>query len=260
MDLWDTKGKKRVIKKAFYLLSLFLSLFLLFTYLPGLLSSLSHKVTVIDGDTIAIAARKIRYIGIDAPEWDEPFFEEAKRRNKEILSGKRVRIETCKEEPYDRYGRTLAWVYADGTLVNAQLLREGLAMALIIPPCGKKREKMLLELQKGARRKGLGLWSMKRKAISHNEAHRHIGEYRAVKGRVLSTYNSGKAVFLNFGPDYRTDFTVVILARHLRDFHRLGIVPESYYRGKKVIVIGRIEEYNGPEIVVKNPSQIWVER
>lgn len=234
-----------------------LLLFLL-AHLTGPLYAGIWRVAVIDGDTIAIGNRRIRYIGIDAPEWDEPFFEEAKRRNKELLRGKRIRIETCKEEPYDRYGRTLAWVYADGNLVNAQLLREGLAMALIIPPCGKRLEKMLLRLQREARAKGLGLWSIVREAIPSGEAHRHIGEYRVVKGRVLSTYNSGRAVFLNFGLDYRRDFTVVIPARYLKDFHRRGIVPERYYKGKEVLVMGRIGEYNGPEIVVNNPSQIWI--
>ncbi len=222
-------------------------------------ASSGQRVEVIDGDTIMLGSQKIRYIGIDAPEMDEPFYKEAKMRNRSLLLGSNIRIEECKEEPRDRYGRTLAWVFADGTLINAVLLEEGLAMALIIPPCGKRMERLFLSLQREARKERRGLWSIAERAINHTEADRYIGSYMAVKGRVISTYNSGRAVFLNFGRDYRTDFTVVILARYLREFYTLGIDPEIFYRGKKVIVIGRIEEYNGPEIVVRNPSQIWIE-
>ncbi len=233
-------------------------LFILILFLLSRSGPPGRGVEVVDGDTIVVHGERIRYIGIDTPEWDEPFFEEAKRRNEELLSGKQIRIEPCREERYDKYGRLLAWVYANGTLVNTQLLKEGLARALIIPPCGKEKERLLLDLEREARKKGLGIWSIGKKAIPPTEAGRYIGEYKAVRGKVLSTYRSEKVVFLNFGKDYRRDFTVVIFSRDLGRFERRGISPETYYRGKEVIVTGRIEEYNGPEIVVNDPSQIWV--
>lgn len=114
---------------------------------------------VVDGDTVKIrGGSKVRYIGIDTPERGEPFYREALRRNIELVKGRAVRLDFCEEEPTDRYGRLLAWVYADGELVNLTLVREGLARALIIPPCGLKHAGEIREAEREARRKGLGLW------------------------------------------------------------------------------------------------------
>ena len=48
--------------------------------------------------------------------------------------------------------------------------------------------------------------------ISWQKAANHYGEYVAVEGTVVATYNSGKACFLNFHQDYRRHFTAVIFA------------------------------------------------
>ena len=113
---------------------------------------------VYDGDTIKAGGRVIRYIGIDAPEKGEPFYEEARQRNAEILKGGEIKVVECMGEPQDRYGRTLAWVYAGGVLVNGRLLAEGLARTLIIPPCGLEKVGELRRLERQARRARLGIW------------------------------------------------------------------------------------------------------
>ncbi|MBU2266019.1 MAG: nuclease, partial [Candidatus Omnitrophica bacterium] len=65
-------------------------------------------------------------------------------------------------------------------------------------------------------------------------------------------------VFLNFGQDYKTDFTVVIFNNSLGAFRQQGIDPVSFYRDKTVSVSGRIREYNGPEIIVNTPYEIEI--
>ncbi|MBU7009679.1 MAG: hypothetical protein HXS46_03250, partial [Theionarchaea archaeon] len=51
-------------------------------------------------------------------------------------------------------------------------------------------------------------------------------------------------------------FAAVIFAC---DFPGFPKVPEVYYLGKKVQIIGIIKEYNGsPEIIVKTPDQIKI--
>ena len=70
-----------------------------------------------DGDTIIIEeGQKVCYIGIDTPESVHPskpvecFGKEASNKNKELVEGKRVRLETDVSDT-DRYGRLLRYVW-----------------------------------------------------------------------------------------------------------------------------------------------------
>ena len=84
---------------------------------------------VIDGDTIVLAnGSRVRYIGIDTPERGEPFFDEATEYNRRLVEGARVQM-VKDESDKDRFGRLLRYVLAGDILVNAELVREGLAEA-----------------------------------------------------------------------------------------------------------------------------------
>ena len=92
--------------------------------------------------------------------------------------------------------------------------------------------------------------------VQWDEAHNYYGQHLTVKGRIVSTYNSGKACFLNFHPDYKKYFTAVIFSS---DFGQFPPNPEDYYYGKEVEVTGVIKEYKGkPEIILKTTSQIKI--
>lgn len=93
-------------------------------------------------------------------------------------------------------------------------------------------------------------------AIDWNEAHQYYGQYVTVKGKIVGTYNSGKACFLNFHPDYKKYFTAVIFASA---FHKFPSNSEDYYYGKEVHITGKIKKYKGkPEIILNDQSQIKV--
>lgn len=85
-------------------------------------------IQVVDGDTFVDAqGRKIRLLGIDAPEEAEPFSVAAKKELERQIAGRQLRLEFGAEST-DRYGRLLAFVFADDSIfVNARLLEEGLA-------------------------------------------------------------------------------------------------------------------------------------
>ena len=115
---------------------------------------------VIDGDTIRIiGGSKLRYIGVDSPETGtqgERFGVEATRFNRELVEGRRVRLERDVSDK-DRFGRLLRYVYADDILVNAELVREGYAEAREYPP--DTRYQLCFEaLQEEAQAEGRGMW------------------------------------------------------------------------------------------------------
>lgn len=226
---------------------------------------------VIDGDTLILEnGEHLRLIGIDTPELrkkteqgfiDEPapFSKEAKSFTQALAEGRYARIEFDLEKR-DKYRRLLGYCFIKDKdkeiFLNKKLLEEGLAVLYTYPPNIKYVDE-LVKAQKEARQNKKGLWGVY-EVILPSQAKDFIGQIRTVRGRVLSTYYSGKAVFLNFDPDYKKNFTVVIFKSSLAYFLKKGIIPWQFYRGKTVEVTGRIREYNGPEIVVNLPSQIEV--
>lgn len=115
---------------------------------------------VIDGDTIELeSGQKVRYIGIDTPELkgSECFAKEARDKNKELVEGKRVKLQKDVSET-DRYGRLLRFVYTeDDTLINDTLIKEGYATVSTYPPDVAK-QKLFQQSQQEARTNNRGLW------------------------------------------------------------------------------------------------------
>jgi hypothetical protein len=62
---------------------------------------------------------------------------------------------------------------------------------------------------------------------------------------------------LNFGTDWRRDFTVTIDPIDMRNFRATGVDPKSY-AGQTIRVRGWVQLHNGPEIEVANPQGIEV--
>jgi micrococcal nuclease len=116
---------------------------------------------VIDGDTITIEGGfRVRYIGIDTPEvypQVEAFGIEAWQANRQLVEDKEVRLERDVSDT-DRYDRLLRYVYVDDVLVNAELVRLGLARAKAYPPDTKYQE-LLEEMETEARKAGRGMWT-----------------------------------------------------------------------------------------------------
>lgn len=131
-------------------------------------SATAEVVRVVDGDTIEVsidgATEDVRYIGVDTPESVVPgepvecFGHRASALNARLVEGREVRLRFDRERR-DRYGRLLAYVYAGGRFVNAELVRRGFARTLTIPPNDAHAE-LLARLERRAGRAGLGLWDI----------------------------------------------------------------------------------------------------
>lgn len=127
-------------------------------------------LSITDGDTFRIIdgspkGQVVRLTGVDAPESMntgrkvvEAFGKEASDYLKKLIAGKKVRLE-YDVDLTDRYGRTLAYAYLeDGTFVNAEIVKNGYANVMTIPPNVKYQE-LFLKLERRARSRGKGLWA-----------------------------------------------------------------------------------------------------
>ncbi len=117
-------------------------------------------VGVVDGDTIDVAIQgqveRVRYIGMDTPERDEPYYDQATAANRALVAGKRLLLVRDVSDR-DRYGRLLRYVVVGGVFVNYTLVREGWATAATYPPdvaCSRT----FVWAQKVARDEGRGIW------------------------------------------------------------------------------------------------------
>lgn len=123
-------------------------------------------VKVVDGDTIHVRLggriEKVRYIGVNTPELHHPRLgrqpggQEARDVNRRLVDGRQVRLELDVGER-DRYGRLLAYVWVGRTMVNAELVGQGYAQVMTVPP-NVRYQQLFLRLQRDARGAGRGLW------------------------------------------------------------------------------------------------------
>lgn len=132
---------------------------------------------VIDGDTLQLeTGERVRLIGIDTPEMYESdkLYRDARRSKedistiqrlgtqafgftKDLVEGERISLEFDVEK-YDKYDRLLGYVYlADGTFVNAEIVKQGYANLLTVPPNLKYKD-LFLKLHREARENKRGLW------------------------------------------------------------------------------------------------------
>ena len=258
---------------------------------PG--QSEDARVTrVYDGDTIEALvsgrSEKIRYIGIDTPEMDDPrpvvleMAREAARANRELVGGRNVRLELDIEQR-DRYGRLLAYVWLGDTLVNEWLVKEGYAAARSFPPNVRYQDRLRVaerdaweaerrlwdgRLAEGplrvpdpgssqGGREGATALPGDGARITAFEAAAHEGQIATVCGRVESTrwLGSGRRTFLNFDRPYPDQpFTVVIPPESRPAF---DTEPETEYEHRDVCVAGLVSLYRGkPQIMVFGPAQL----
>ena len=121
----------------------------------------SNTVHVIDGDTIKIGNKKIRFSGIDAPELNQYCFKNGKKILCGVLAKKALvkkignKVPKCVIEGKDRYKRILAECFINEKSLSKFLVRNGYAFAY------RKYSKKFIQDEEVARKNKLGLWSMK---------------------------------------------------------------------------------------------------
>lgn len=119
---------------------------------------------VLDGDTIVLRdGRHVRLVQLDAPETDENecYAQEAKATLERLLPrGAQVEIETdALLDKVDRFDRTLAYVWKDGTNINLELVHAGAAAPWFFHGDRGRYASDFLAAAREAREHHRGLWS-----------------------------------------------------------------------------------------------------
>jgi len=133
-----------------------------------------YKVAEVrDGDTLILEggplssskySQWVRLIGINAPEEDACYYNEAKQALTDLILNKKIRLEKD-ISGLDKFGRLLRYIIipsqsedGDDILVNEYLVRNGYALTEVYPPDTHYR-KLFYNAQDDAQENNRGLWA-----------------------------------------------------------------------------------------------------
>ena len=227
---------------------------------------------VIDGDSFVLktdeVALTVRLASIEAPHFGReekpawPFAVESKSALQALILGQEVSLYYADRER-DRFGRSIAQAYIasrDGTpetWIQSEMIKQGFARVYSWP--GEQADiASLYRLEQNARDQKRGIWSDTFYAIRSPDPDplaQFVDSVQIVEGIVTSTADVRGQIYLNFGADYKTDFTIAIARKYRRKFE--AIDPLSL-EGARVRVRGWIELYNGSMIWIDHPDRLEV--
>lgn len=157
----------------------------------------------------------------------------------------------------DRYGRIVGHVFVDGAPVSLQseLLTRGLA---VVSGLAEDRACLseFLVAEEVARESNVGLWATTTALNAYGDEIRFVdGAFALVEGRVLSIGRRERTVYLNFGREWTTDFTVSMSVGDANAIEAEG-GPLDALVGQRVRIRGWLTQRDGPWIVVDHAEQI----
>ena len=219
---------------------------------------------IVDGDTLVLeGGTQVRLVGIQAPKlplgrpgfptW--PLAHQAKAALAALTLGKRLTL-VYTGRRVDRYGRLLAHLSdAAGQWIQGVLLARGMARVYTFAD-NRARAAEMLSREREARAAGRGIWAHPFYRVLHPEGvGRLTGTFQLVEGRIVKAAVVRGRGYLNFGRDWKTDFTVTVAPRDMRRFKGRGNAIRAF-EGRLVRVRGWIRSFNGPMIEATHPEQI----
>lgn len=222
-------------------------------------------VEIVDGDTLLLnTGKEVRLVGVQAPKlplgrkgfktW--PLADEAKAALAALTLKRRLRLFHGGRK-VDRHKRLLAHLQdaETGRWIQGALLAQGMARVYSFRD-NRAAVDAMLRLERAARRARRGIWAHRFYRVRAAEtASRDIGSFQLVEGVVRRVATVRKNIYLNFGEDWRSDFTIVVRRRDAAAFQAAGL-PLPQLEGRRIRVRGWLKSRNGPAIDATHPEQI----
>lgn len=188
----------------------------------------------------------------------EPFARQALAAQQSLLAAGEIDVSAMQAR--DRWGRrsgvaVIRLGRAEPSSLQLLLVRAGAAR---VAPSSDAFEfiGMLLAAEDEARRAGRGLWSASfYDPIDANSCCQRLSpRFHIARGVIVTSALRSGRIYLNFGDDYRTDFTASIPARAMKGW-RSPIAPETI-GGAMVEIRGHVDFYNGPSVELTHEMQV----
>lgn len=212
---------------------------------------------VVDAGSLVLAdGRRVKLASVLPPRADEPFAGEAYRHVSNAVAGKEIGL-AFDDQTTDRHGALVAQIFVAGAWLQQSLVAAGLARVRTFAGTAACAGPLLAD-ETAARVAKRGLWALPHYRVRKAEdLDADIGTFQIVEGKVVSVAMSKGRAFVNFGADYRTDFTITISARDAKRLAKAGIDPTTW-SGKQFRVRGWLSRLNGPEVELTHAAQIQI--
>jgi endonuclease YncB( thermonuclease family) len=233
---------------------------------PGSGADTAVVAEAVSGDTLRLTdGSVIRLAGVEAPipplepggDAQGLMAEESRRALAEIAVGQPVRLAWAAGTP-DRYGRMHArMALAGGRWLEGLLTEHGFVRVRWLPGEDTCFDD-LLSRERVARQAATGLWGDPAYAVLSADdpsLRSRNGLYELVEGRVVSVGHGSRMIFLDFGPDVRHDFTVMVPLA-VAEAMMARAVNADTLAGSRVRVRGIVENSGGPAIRINHPAEI----
>ena len=231
---------------------------------------------IIDGDNLVLdSGLKVSLSAIQSPKliwegkYDEwPLADDAQETLRLLTSGKTVKL-FYGGDKRDRYGRAVAQVYTlddkdePDVWLQEAMIKAG--MARVYSWQGHRQDTAALyRAEAEARNAKRGIWQTNvtngfydiRKPDPDPLA-QYVDSVQIVEGIIIKTADVRGTVYLNFGSDYKTDFTIAVPKKSRKAFKNAGYDPLAL-TGARVRVRGYVELYGGPIIWLNDPARLEV--
>jgi len=111
-------------------------------------------------------------------------------------------------------------------------------------------------LERKSREDNSGLWDIEAyKVGSPEKAGPLIGAFAIVEGKILSVAMKKNSIYLNFGENWKKDFTVIIPSDVKRSLAKRKLYPLDW-NGGRLRVRGWVSSLNGPSVEVDHPEAL----
>jgi len=239
-----------------------------------------HVARVIDGDSLVLGTGlKVALGAIQAPKpaqryedkdglkaW--PLADEAREALRALTTGKTIKLFYGGDQR-DRYGRAVAQVYTlDDNGKPSVWLQEAMVkagMARVYSWQGHRQDtEALYRAESDARKAKRGIWNTENtnefydiRKPDPDPLAQYVDSVQIVEGVIIKTAEVRRTIYLNFGSDYKTDFTIAIPKKSRKLFKKANYDPLAL-TGARVRVRGYVELYGGPIIWLNDPSRLEV--
>lgn len=236
---------------------------------------------VIDGDSLVLeSGLRVAMAGIQAPKpsrYDNrvgktnppwPLADQARDTLQALVQGQKIQLFYGGKER-DRYDRAVAQVFVldknaeTGIWLQHAMVKAG--MVRVYSWQGHEQDNTaLLSAEQDARKNAVGIWDTAKtggfydiRKPNPDPLAQYVDSVQIVEGIIVKTADVRGTIYLNFGADYRTDFTIAISKKSRRAFKHADYDPLTL-TGAHVRVRGYLELYGGPIIWLNNPNRLEV--